>query len=81
MVSYLESLVDATEDCLELKACYEGLILTLKILSMEQPKDIMRFQIPGRLLSEAAVRAIFGRRSDFSKSDQDAIATVKITVI
>jgi len=77
---YLESLVDSAADCRELKACHEGLLLTLKVLLLEQPKDVTRYNIPARLLDENGVRAILNRRCDYSKSDQDAIANVKINL-
>ncbi len=78
---YLESLVDSAADCRELKVCHEGLLLTLKVLLLEQPKDVTRYSIPARLLDEEGVRRILCRRCDFSKSDQDAIANVKINLI
>lgn len=75
---YLEELVDSLADCRLLKAAHEGLLLALKVLLLEQPKDVSRYRIPARLLSEGDVRRILSRRCDYSRSDQDAIANVKI---
>ena len=81
MVTYLEGLIDCTEDCLELKGVFESLLLSLKILSMEQPSDIVRYRISTRLLTEDKVRSVFRQRSDFNKSDTDAISTVRINMV
>jgi hypothetical protein len=81
MTQYMESLVDSTADCRELKACHETLLLALKLLALEHPKDVTRYAIPARLMGDDMVRRILRQRCDFSKSDQDAIAAVKINIV
>ena len=58
------------------KATFDALNLALKILTLDAPGDIRRYNIDQAVLNEALVRAILGRRMDFSK---EAIKNVKLS--
>lgn len=59
------------------KAAFDALNLALKILTLDAPGDIRRYNISSTVLSEDKVRAVLGRRVDFSK---EAVRNVKLSI-
>lgn len=59
------------------KATFDTLNLALKILTLDAPGDIRRYNINSAVLSETQVRALLGRRVDFSK---EAVKNVKLNI-
>lgn len=80
-MQYVESLIDSIENVVTLKQCYEKLMMTLKILSLDHPRYLLSYRIESKLFDEAAVRKIFTRRSDFNMEAKDAATKVKITLV
>ena len=78
---YVEGLIDSIENVVTLKQCYEKLMMTLKILSLDHPRYLLSYRIDSKLFDEAGVRKIFSRRSDFNMEAKDAAMKVKITLI
>jgi len=57
---------------------FERVLWATKILTIDQPADMMRYRVPARLFGEAEVRRLLGRRTDLS---QEAVAKVKLNII
>jgi hypothetical protein len=76
----MEELVDHldNEHVSTVKQTFAALNLALKLLTLDAPGDIRRYALDRRLLSEEQVRAVLGRRVDFSA---DAVAKVKLSMV
>ena len=76
---YMEKLIDHMDPVhiRTVKAAFDPLNLALKILTLDAPGDIRRYNISSAVLSEEKVRSILGRRVDFSK---EAVKNVKLNV-
>jgi hypothetical protein len=79
---YLDEL--NTEDSADIKDALSQIKWAAKVLSLDQPGDIRRYNIqmsksqrPFKKLDETLVRAIMARRVDFSK---DVVSKVKIVI-
>ena len=56
---------------------FDPLIWILKILTIDQPADLLRYRIPSTYIDDTLARQIMASRTDLSK---DAIARVKINI-
>ena len=59
------------------RVIFDPLIWMLKILTIDQPADLLRYKIPGAYVDDGLARQIMASRVDLSK---DAIARVKINI-
>lgn len=80
-MQFVEGLIDSIENVVTLKQCYEKLMMTLKILSLDHPRYLLSYRIESKLFDEASVRKIFTRRSDLNIEARDAATKVKITLV
>jgi hypothetical protein len=80
MANYTEQLIDHMDPVhiASVKNAFVPLILALKILTLDAPGDIRRYNIQATVFDEATVRKILSRRSDFSK---DAVSKVKLNIV
>ncbi len=77
--AYMEQLIDHLDPVhiRTVKATFDTMKLALNILTLDAPGDIRRYCINSAQLSEEQVRAILGRRIDFS---QEAVRNVKLNI-
>jgi hypothetical protein len=59
------------------RSIFDPLIWILKILTIDQPADLLRYKIPKAYLDDSLTRQIMASRTDLSK---DAISRVKINI-
>lgn len=74
---FLEGLAKS-EDVAQIKRQCQRLVLACKIMTLDAPADIRRYNLDKSMFSEQEVRHLLGRRIEFNK---DAVSKVKITFI
>jgi hypothetical protein len=57
---------------------FEKALWAVKIITIDQPADIMRYHVPSSFFNESDVRSLMSRRTDLSK---DAVAKVKLNLV
>jgi hypothetical protein len=57
---------------------FEKALWAVKIITIDQPADMMRYRVPSSFFNESDVRSLMSRRTDLSK---DAVAKVKLNLV
>lgn len=74
MIQLLENAVNTSADCI--RSSFTSLLLALQLLTLDQPADILRYNIPIGVLDDDRIRAVMSRRIDFSL---EAVSKVKFS--